>query len=438
MGCQETRSPYWLRFVPVVVLLLIGAACGGGESVESSDPQNDGQAATEGAGGETDGQSEPIRIGVIQPFSGSAALYAEEIFRGNELAVDEINSNGGLLGRQVELVQGDASNADQGASEARRLVTQENVDILTGTYISGVSQAASQAAPSDVLYWETNAASQILTERNLPNFVRVGPDAIRIADQSTTFASEVLVQHLDSDISELSFVIEHESSGFGSTIGDRQKATLEELGAQATQFSHEFTASDVTDSVSRAQNEDPDVYILTGYVPDVVLFLRTMRTQDWKPKAIVLVGTGDTPDVLDAVGVTGMEGIFVVGYPRLDINPDYGNGAADFKAKYLERYGDDPKAPNGLTSYTGTQVLFEAVEKAGSLDATGIREAALTLEKPVGSYPNGYGVEFNERAENLRAIQTVVQWQSGTPVTVFPGEAARQDDEIKGVPLEAW
>ena len=57
---------------------------------------------------------QPIKIGVINPFSGPLALYGGEMTRGFELAVDQANAAGGLLGRKIELVRGDASNPQQG------------------------------------------------------------------------------------------------------------------------------------------------------------------------------------------------------------------------------------------------------------------------------------------------------------------------------------
>ena len=78
---------------------------------------------------------------------------------------------------------------------------------------------------------------------------------------------------------------------------------------------HNFRATDLTNSVLRAKNAAPDIWINTGYVPDGNLLLRTMREQGFKPAAILLVGTGDTFETLDSLGAEYLEGITVVGYP---------------------------------------------------------------------------------------------------------------------------
>ena len=104
-------------------------------------------AATIGAAS-TSYAEEPIRIGGIYILSGSAATYGEFAQKGINLAVDEINASGGILGRQVEMVfedsQGKASVAVQAA---RKLVYSEGVDALVGLDSSGVAQGLVPTIP---------------------------------------------------------------------------------------------------------------------------------------------------------------------------------------------------------------------------------------------------------------------------------------------------
>ena len=121
--------------------------------------------------------AEPIKIGAINPFSGPLALYGVEVTRGYELAVDQVNAAGGLLGRKIEIVRGDASNPQQGIATVEQLQANDKVDLFIGTYTSAVSNAASDAASRyNKLYWETGALAQNLTERGLLNYVRISPN----------------------------------------------------------------------------------------------------------------------------------------------------------------------------------------------------------------------------------------------------------------------
>src|SRR5918999_5283656 len=127
---------------------------------------------------------EPLRIGAINPYSGPLALYGDEMARGYQLAVNERNAKGGVLGRKIELVRGDATNPQQAIASVDQLATREKVEIFVGTYVSAIANAGSDAAlRHQRLWWDTNALATELTERKLPNFVRSGPYAANFAEQ---------------------------------------------------------------------------------------------------------------------------------------------------------------------------------------------------------------------------------------------------------------
>jgi branched-chain amino acid transport system substrate-binding protein len=378
---------------------------------------------------------EPIRIGAINPYSGPVALYGDEVSRGYQLAIDEANAKGGVLGRKIELLRGDASNAQQGIAAVEKLVG-DKVDVFVGTYISAVSNAASDAALRyGKLYWDTNALAADLTERGLPNFVRSGPYAASFAEVSASATRELLAPALGKDVKGLKVWIESEDSIYGTSIAKRQKELLEKAGAKVVGVgAHNFRATDLTDTVLRAKATAPDVWINTGYVPDGNLLLRTMREQGFAPQAILLVGTGDTFETLDALGAEFLQGITVVAYPRPDQTEAYGPGAAAYLAAYRKRYEREPIAPQGMTAYVGVQILIDAVAAAGSVDVEKVRAAALKMDKPLRSYATGFGAKFDGEFQNTRAFPTVVQWQSGKVVTVFPKDAAQPNVKLVNLP----
>ena len=169
----------------------------------------------------------------------------------------------------------------------------------------------------------------------------------------------------------------------------------------------------------------------TGYVPDGNLLLRTIREQGFKPGAILLVGTGDTPETLEAIGANYLEGILVIGYPRNDITDTFGPGHRAFLAAYRAKYKSDPIAPQCMAAYSGTLIMAEAIRAAGSVDPEKVRAAAAKLDKPESSYPSGFGAKFDNNMQNVRAWFTASQWQSGKMVTVFPANAALPGVAVK-------
>ena len=366
-----------------------------------------------------------IKIGVINPFSGPLALYGGEMTRGFELAVDQANAAGGLLGRRIELVRGDASNPQQGIATVEQLVTKDKVDMFTGTYISAVSNSASDAAARyNKLYWETGGVARDLTERGLPNFVRSGAYAVSFAARSVDTVRDLIAPSLKKEMKDLKVWIEHEDSIYGTSIAEVQKRMLEAFGTKVVGVgSHSFRSIDLNDTVLRAKQANPDVLIQTGYVPDGNLLLRTAREQGFKPAAILLVGTGDTSETLESVGAASLEGVLMVGWPRTDVAESYGPGAKAFLAAYRAKYKADPIAPQSMAGYVGLQILFDTIKAAGSIDLEKMRAAAAKLDKPEGTYATGFGVKFDKNFQNLRASPNTAQWQSGKMVTVFPKQA---------------
>lgn len=378
----------------------------------------------------------PVRIGAINPYSGPLALYGDELARGYQLAVDEKNAKGGVLGRKVELIRGDAANPQQGIAAVDQLATRDKVDLFIGTYISAVSNAASDAAQRHgKLYWDTNALAADLTERGLPNFVRVGPNATTFAEMSVRAINELIPAALGKQAKDVSVWIEHEDSIYGKSIGDSQKKLLDAKGIKVlSQGAHNFRAADLTDVVLRTKRANPEIWMITGYVPDINLLLKTAREQGFKPPVILTVGTGDTGETLEALGAEFLEGIFVVSYPRPDISEKYGPGAGAFLAGYRKAYNRDPVAPQSLTAYTGMKVLLETIDAAGSTEVDKVRAAAAKTDRPMNTYPSGVGVKFDDKFQNTRAAITVIQWQGGKQVTVFPPEARGSNVALKNTP----
>ena len=92
-------------------------------------------------------QDKPVKLGVMLPLSGPAALAGTSILEGIQFAAEENNAKGGVLGQQVELViEDDEGNATKGVTAVRKLIEQEGVAAISGTYVSGVALAATKVA----------------------------------------------------------------------------------------------------------------------------------------------------------------------------------------------------------------------------------------------------------------------------------------------------
>jgi branched-chain amino acid transport system substrate-binding protein len=370
--------------------------------------------------------ADDLKIGAVNPSSGGLALYGDEVTRGYELAADWVNGKGGVLGRKVTILRGNASTPQEGIAVVEQFVSSDKADALIGTYISAVANAASDAALNyNKLYWDTNALAQELTERGLPNYIRSGPSANYFAARSAEVVTKLVASNLGKAPKDLKVWIEHEDSIYGTSIAKEQEHILKAEGVQIVgNGAHSFKAIDLTDSILRAKNAAPDVWINTGYIPDTNLLLRTARDQGFKPGAMITVGTGDTYETLDALGKDSLEGVLVVSYPRYDMNPKYGPGTEDYLKAYRAKFGKDPIAPQSMAAFVGAKILFKAIQAAGSTDIDQVRAAASKMDEPTMTYETGFGVKFDDKMQNTRALPVAAQWQGGKMVTVFPLEAA--------------
>jgi branched-chain amino acid transport system substrate-binding protein len=376
-----------------------------------------------------------IKIGAVNPYSGAMAQYGDEVTRCFELACAWQNEKGGVLGRELQIVRGNATSAQEGIAAAEQLIGRDKVDILTGTYVTAISNAASENALNNgKLYWETNALARDLTDRGLPNFARTGPSSNEFAARSVEAAVQIVAAKLGKKAAELKVWIEHEDSAYGTSIMQEQVRLFKAAGVPHGVGSHSARAIDVTDSILRAKGYAPDLWISTAYVTDTNLLLRAARDQGFKPAGIMLLGVGDTAETLQALGAEFLEGVMLISYPRPDINETYGPGAANFLKLYKAKYNREPIAPQGMNAFVGMKILFEALAAAGTTEFEAVIAAAAKLDKPISAYETGYGVKFDAKMQNTRAFPVVAQWQSGEVRAVYPVSAAKAGVTVVNLP----
>src|SRR5579864_8039014 len=110
--------------------------------------------------------ADTIKIGFPMPLSGPTAVYGEPILKGAQMAVDEINAKGGVLGRKLELIARDSkANADEAVRLARELIIKDSVDFLAGTLTSAEAPAVSTIARENkIVFVAPTAKTTILTD----------------------------------------------------------------------------------------------------------------------------------------------------------------------------------------------------------------------------------------------------------------------------------
>lgn len=412
--------------------ILIGLALTGALALMSGCSAQSTPSATPSAESTTEASEEsksPLLIGAVLPVSGSFALEGEEIKRGYELALQDVD--GVVAGRSVELIYGDGFAPEDVIAEVDRLATRENVEMFIGTYASSSSQAGSEAAARYGLpYWETHATSDTLTTRGLDNYFRSTARGVDYGTTSANFIIEGIHPAIGGD--NLTVFIQSIAGAYGAGVSDAQASTLIAAGYNVVRGTHKYGVTDVTDSVLAAAAANADIWLITGYVPDTALLVRTAASLKFQPKAVMLTGAGDAQSVLEAVGIEDLEGVFVTSYTSQQINAEYAPGMANFLKNYEAAYGGLPGDSVAMVAYTGMTAAILTLEKAnGSTELADMKAAALSMNLPFGSMPIGWGLTFNSELQNQDIRLIGVQWRAnGTSPAVWPKEAALEGENI--------
>lgn len=370
-----------------------------------------------------------IKMGALYPFSGALAQLGDESFRGLELAVEEKNANGGLLGEQIVLVKADAVDANQAVGESRRLTSVEDVAAVFGTFSSALSYAGSQVTElAGIPFFELGAISDEITERGYKNVYRTNSTSKNFAYAMVDTIQDVVAPGLGVEPKSLKVAIIHEDGLYGKTVSGFQKERAQELGLNLVEvLPYSAKAVDLSSLILRLRGAKVDVVLQTSYQNDTILYFKQAKAGGFKPKANIGAGGGySLADTYKALGAD-FDGAFNIDFPQYITNEDGAPGLGKFVETYKAKYGIDPRSGHSLANYVGAHAFLEAIENAGSTDAEKIREAVLAYKKPVGSTATGWGFEFGEDGQNKLATTTLMQWQDGKLVTVWPEAAAMAD-----------
>jgi len=156
------------------------------------------------------------KIGVLEPLTGNLAAEGKRHLEGYEIMRDMINERGGVMGKKLTFVVGDAVDPTAAASEANRLITREGVKIITGTYSSTLCGAASEAASrQNVIYWESSCVDPRYSKRGLKNVFRTEIDGTGFGWYNIEFIAKHLAPRFNMKPSQIKIAFLSEDSSYG-------------------------------------------------------------------------------------------------------------------------------------------------------------------------------------------------------------------------------
>jgi branched-chain amino acid transport system substrate-binding protein len=220
-----------------------------------------------------------IRIGVLLPVTGPFAKNGIENWEAMQIARDMINERGGINGRKIEYLLGDATSPNAAISETERLITKDGIKITTGSFASPLAIAVSQAAERHgVFHWETTGAAEIITRRGFKHTFQVGARAGKYSQAA---------------VDDLRIALLWENRAFGKSVGDgvRAYATKKNIKLVYDEGYDQF-ATDMTPIVQKLKDVKPDVLIAISFPNDAILFQRKAKEIDFNVGAFIGVSAG--------------------------------------------------------------------------------------------------------------------------------------------------
>ncbi len=327
--------------------------------------------------------ADTIKLGVAGAHSGDLASYGLPSVKAAELVVKKINQNGGILGKQVELlVEDDACKPELANNAATKLIS-DGADVVLGHICSGATKAALGIYKSEnIVVISPSATNPDLTlSGNYPNFFRtIAHDAMQ-AQLQVKFATEKL--------GVKTVAVLHDKGDYGKGQAELARDAFEKAGVDVVLFEGVTPgAVDYSAVVLKVRRERPDLVIWGGYHPEASKIVALMKKK--KLKSMFMGGDGVKDDTFIKVAGKYAEGVYATGPIDVSRNPL----TLQAKKEHQDAYGKDPGAFFD-NAYSAALALMNAIEKAGSTDYPAIVTALRSeyVETPLGK------IRFDENGD---------------------------------------
>lgn len=324
------------------------------------------------------GAADEILIGNVSCLTGTAAQYGISTYEGLEVAMEEIDAAGGILGKKIRILKGDDSgDPRQAINVVQKFITKDNVLVIIGAELTGTTRVTAPISNSAGMVQFTASATGAGLTDNLPFMFRNAlpeayaiPFVVQAAKKKFNLGSVVMITSYNLDYSvDLTKIYEKALSAAGIKVQDK--------------ISYAEGDIDFSAQVSKLKALKPEAVVMTGYYQESAQLMIEMRKQGINCPILGSNGFND-PKILDLAG-KAMEGsVWASGF--FPDNPD--PRVRKFVARVEEKY---KKKPNQFhaQAYDALWVIAEAIKRAGVTEntpanRTKIRDALATTTNFVG------------------------------------------------------
>ena len=319
-----------------------------------------------------------IKIGEINHYKRMAA-FAEPYKMGIELALEEVNAAGGVLGKPLEFIfRDDQGEPGEAIKIAEELMTRDGAVMLTGTILSNVGLAISSlAAEKKYLY----LASEPLAD----SIVWASGNDYTFRLRTSTYMQAAMLAEAAAQSDAVRYATIAPNYAYGKEAVEAFKKVLTNLKPDVEFVTEQWPALfkiDAGAEVQALERSKPDAIFNVTFGTDLANFVREGTTRGvFDGRTVFGMLTGE-PEYLDPLGEEAPEGWIVTGYPWYDVSDDANTA---FVEAYQARYNDYPRI-GSLVGYMTVQSIQAALEKAGSTETEALKAAfkGLELDTPVG------------------------------------------------------
>lgn len=403
----------------LVVLALVFSACGAPAAQETvgepaaeevaaepteapAEEAAEGEAEAEAPAEEAAADGEVIKIGALAPLSAPGTVVGgEAMVDAMRIAEEELNANGGILGRPVELIIEDSEGLpERGAAVMEKLINQDRVVAVGGGYHSSVGVASKEVAATNnipVVFAET--WNDTITGDKQAQIFRIAPLNSEVSALDVKFIT-YMRDELGFSIEKI--VIITENTDYGIPAAEVTTAGVNEAGIDAVTFTVDIGTQDFSGIIERVRAEEPDYIMVLNTGESAYNFIQQAADAG--------IGPQDVPMQCNQVALES--GAYWTNVPdgnycfvrRVGLPVElYNDVAVSFVERYVEATGKQAAESYALEAYDSIMIIAQAIEEAGSTDADAIIAAleGITYEGALGTITFPYGSQKDPSEDGL-------------------------------------
>jgi branched-chain amino acid transport system substrate-binding protein len=352
------------------------------------------------------GESDTIKIGSILSISGPVSTYGIQTREAIKMAVEEINAQGGVLGKQVELiVEDDEASPEKTTNAFKKLVAKDKVVAVIGALISKCTLAITQEAQAKKVV--------LLTPTSTNDTVTDAGDYIFMSCYNDSFQGQVGAKFAWETMRAKKAAILYDiTNDYSKGLTENFKAKFEALGGTVIAAeSYSAGEKDFNAQLTKIKATRPDILFIPDYYNTVSLIAKQVRSQGIN---ITMLGADGWDEITNNAGDEVLGSFYCNHYSPLSDDAD----VQTFVQKYTDKYKMTPNALAAL-GYDAAYILLNAIERAGSADPAMIKAALMETDD---KFVTG-NIRFNEKRRPIKSavMLKIIKDADDNLATVYAG-----------------